>query len=81
MEHRLKCWPEYYEAIKRGLKNFEVRKNDRGFAVGDTLILEEWHPGVKEYTGSVLPAIKVIYLLKDIPGIEPGYCVMGLEEP
>ena len=35
MVHELKCWPEYFEAVISGAKTFEVRKNDRDFAVRD----------------------------------------------
>ena len=40
--HELKIWPQYFDAIASGIKTFEVRKDDRGFAVGDTLVLKEW---------------------------------------
>ncbi|GAB2021708.1 hypothetical protein RyT2_07820 [Pseudolactococcus yaeyamensis] len=40
--HRLKLHSDYFEAVKNGIKTFEIRKNDRGFKVGDTLILHLW---------------------------------------
>jgi hypothetical protein len=43
--HRLKTWPEPYAAILDGRKHFEVRNDDRGFAVGDVLVLTEFDPG------------------------------------
>lgn len=36
-EHELKTRAVYFDAVQRGEKNFEVRKNDREFAVGDVL--------------------------------------------
>jgi len=42
MIHELKTWPEYFEEILTGKKTFEVRKNDRDYKVGDTLILKEF---------------------------------------
>lgn len=44
MTHDLKCWPEYFEPLLDGRKTFEIRKNDRPFAVGDTLYLKECNP-------------------------------------
>ena len=40
--HKLKCWPEFYQDIVDGIQTFEVRINDRGFNVGDILILREF---------------------------------------
>jgi len=76
-EHELKCWPVYFMAILKGLKSFEVRENDRGFEVGDVLHLREWDPVTKEYTGAGM-GVSVKYILRDCPGLMPGYVVMGL---
>jgi len=46
-----KIWPEYFEAIEQGKKKFELRLGDFDIAEGDTLVLEEWNPETKEYTG------------------------------
>lgn len=27
MEHELKTWPEYFKAVKSGIKTFEVRRS------------------------------------------------------
>ena len=42
MRHDLKIWPQYYCHVKNGNKTFEVRKNDRGFQPGDTVVLREY---------------------------------------
>jgi len=46
-----KIWPEYFEAVTSGKKKFELRLNDFDVNEGDALILEEWNPKTKEYTG------------------------------
>ena len=38
MEHELKIWPEFFDAVERGDKTAEIRVNNRPFAVGDRLI-------------------------------------------
>ncbi|PIU03403.1 hypothetical protein COT44_03090 [Candidatus Shapirobacteria bacterium CG08_land_8_20_14_0_20_39_18] len=58
-----KAWPEYFELVKSGKKKFEVRVADFEIKEGDTLILEEWDPETKQYTGRTL-AKKVGYTLQ-----------------
>ncbi|EZP75026.1 ASCH protein [Parageobacillus genomosp. 1] len=61
MKHRLKIWPEYFEAVRSGKKTFEIRKNDRGFQVNDLLLLQEYNPKTQEYTGREL-LVEVTYI-------------------
>lgn len=42
MIHELKIDPQYYQRIANGSKTFEVRENDRGFQLGDTVVLKEF---------------------------------------
>ncbi len=58
-----KVWPEYFGAILAGKKNFELRLNDFEVGEGDALLLEEWDPHTKSYTGRTLEK-KVSYVLK-----------------
>lgn len=74
--HELKIKPVYFEAVKEGIKTFELRKDDRNFKVGDILLLREWE---HKYSGRKIKK-KVIYILKEIEGIEIGYCVLALGE-
>lgn len=48
---RKKVWPKYFEEVKSGKKTFELRLNDFEVAEGDILVLEEWDPETKQYTG------------------------------
>ena len=41
-KHELKLDTKYFEDIKSGKKNFEIRKNDRNFEVGDILELKRY---------------------------------------
>ena len=38
--HRLKVFVKYADAIMSGAKTFEIRKNDRGYEVGDSIVFE-----------------------------------------
>lgn len=78
MTHELKTWPEYFRAIVSGRKTFEVRKADRFFDVGDLLILKEFDPETKEYTGKLITK-EISYIFPGGQfGITLGYVVMGI---
>jgi len=55
--------PQYFKLVKTGQKKFELRLADFKIKKGDTLILQEWNPKLKKYTGRELRK-KVKYLLK-----------------
>lgn len=55
MTHILKTDPAVFEAVVAGAKTYEIRFNDRGFAVGDELVLRETtHTGAEIAAGAVL---------------------------
>ncbi len=58
-----KAWPEMFEAVLSGEKNFDLRLDDFECKPGDSLILEEWNPKNKEYTGRKIEK-KISYVLK-----------------
>lgn len=79
--HRLKTWPDYFRPVMRGEKTFEIRKNDRGFAVGDVLLLEEYEQfsdGRGQYTGQ-RAAVDVTYIVADSSWNLPGFVVMSIQ--
>ncbi len=75
--HHVKCWPDYFKSIVRGEKTFDLRKNDRGYEIGDDVVFEEYRPGVGEYTGATT-ARRIVYVLREFEGLQPGYCILGL---
>lgn len=76
-EHELKTWPEFFKDVISGKKKFEVREDDRGFEVGDTLWLQEWDPKSKAYTGHEI-RVKVTYILRRLPMLAEGYVIMSI---
>ncbi|MFH1592639.1 MAG: DUF3850 domain-containing protein [Candidatus Woesearchaeota archaeon] len=63
MEIKKKAWPELFQAVLEGKKKFDLRLADFECAPGDTLILEEWDPDTKSYTGRKIEK-KITYILK-----------------
>ena len=60
---RKKAWPKIFEDVLSGKKRFDLRLADFEIKEGDTLILEEWNPETKKYTGRKLEK-KAGYILK-----------------
>ena len=49
--HELKIKPEYFKKVAAMVKTAEIRLDDRDFMIGDQLVLKEWLPRKKEFTG------------------------------
>lgn len=81
MHHILKTDPLYWDAIAEGRKSFEVRFDDRGFDVGDTLELMRIDrlDISSSYDGLDRLYSKIIFILRGGQyGIADGYCVLQL---
>lgn len=85
MNHSIKCWPEYFAEVETGAKTFEIRKDDRGYKIGDIVDLCEYDPERKEATGKIIPVV-ITYVFNgedEFPGADgwhpilPGYCVFS----
>lgn len=63
MEIEKKTWPEFFQKIVEGKKTFEVRLADFSVNPRDVLVLKEWDPETKQYTGRTLKK-KVTYVSK-----------------
>ncbi|MFA6272136.1 MAG: DUF3850 domain-containing protein [Patescibacteria group bacterium] len=46
-----KIWPEYFQKIMDGDKKYELRLADFDCQPGDLLVLKEWDPQTKKYSG------------------------------
>ena len=76
--HELKTWPVAFQPLIDGKKNFEYRKNDRNFKVGDYLYLREFNPEKAQYTGRHCHA-EVEYILDgSVFPVKKGYVIMSI---
>ena len=80
MKHELKTLPKYYKAVVKGEKTFEVRKDDRDFQVGDTLLLQKYDNGqylVDEYES------EITYILGRLEDekmfVADGFVILGIK--
>lgn len=83
--HELKCWPEFFNCVADGTKTFELRRDDRGFRVGDILVLREYKPKssasqIAVYTGRILRK-RISYLMSGPAfGLAPDWVCMSLAD-
>jgi hypothetical protein len=54
MKIEKKVWPEYFQKIIDSVKTYELRLADFECKPGDVLVLKEWAPQTKEYTGRAI---------------------------
>ena len=77
--HELKCLAPFYDAMARGEKTFDVRKDDRAFQTGDTLNLRRVDANPGDYVHYPVLVCRIVYVLRGGQfGIEPGYVVLGI---
>jgi hypothetical protein len=85
--HVLKTWPEPFQAVLDGRKRYEIRKDDRGYAVGDVLRLREWDPTPQTFGYSQAGytqrehTVRVTYITPAGSwGLPASLCVMSIEK-
>lgn len=73
--HNIKILPQYFEAVVKGLKTFEVRYNDRNYKSGDRIILMEFDGNT--YTGREVTA-EITFMTNYEQ--KPGYVVFSFRK-
>ena len=76
--HELKIYPKYCFDIACGIKNFEIRKKDRNYKVGDILHLKEMNDRTSKYTGFEM-FVKVEYIHEGL-GMQEGFVCMAIKK-
>ena len=74
--HTIRIWPEYFEAVLNGTKTFELRKDDRDYSVGDSVVLMEFTDG--RFTGRSVKK-RITFKLSDFDGLQEGYCIFSIQ--
>lgn len=82
--HVLKTLPEHYWAVDAGDKRVELRRDDRGFQVGDYLALVEWKGReAHRIRGTVHAALvlvcRVRHIVRGGPWLAEGYAALSIE--
>lgn len=74
--HNLKCWGSQFDAVKDGAKLYEIRYNDRDYAVGDELQLWRWDPHLRAADGNRL-IVTITSITQARFGLPPALAVLG----
>lgn len=83
--HTLKVFIKYADAIMNGTKTFEIRKNDRGYKVGDKIVFNVVSEGGIS-TGAAAghplngKAYRIDYILDDFEGLAQKYVAMAISK-
>ena len=83
--HRVKSWPHLFHAVVEGVKLHELRRNDRGYQIGDILLLEEYVPETTQYTGRSFQ-VRITYVTSpSVPcavsseALHSDFCILSIE--
>jgi uncharacterized protein DUF3850 len=83
--HSVKSWPDFFVPVFYGDKTFELRRDDRCYAVGDVIRLHEYDDRAGKFTGRVCCRM-ITYILRGVGpgaitpllGLARGYAILGL---
>jgi hypothetical protein len=85
IEHKVRSWPQFFEAMLSGAKTHEVRRlTDRDYRVGDRLRLQEYDPVTETYSGREL-VVQITYMTSaEAPCalseecLHPDFCILSV---
>lgn len=83
--HRLKVFVKYADAIMNGTKTFEIRKNDRGYEVGDKIVFDVvTNEGYAAAAAARHPlngaTYRIDYILDDFEGLAQKYVALAISK-
>ena len=88
--HIKKFEKQYFDDLERGLKTFEIRKDDDDYEVGDLFQFNvHWGESKSDSKRIVEPTYiltdslyKITYILRDCPqyGLQEGYAIMSVKK-
>jgi hypothetical protein len=82
--HHVKSWSHFFDAINTGHKKHDLRKNDRDYRVGDTLLLRRYDNINGRFTGESIYRSVTYITSNEFPcayssAVLPNdYCILSL---
>jgi uncharacterized protein YqfB (UPF0267 family) len=83
--HNVKSWAHFYDAIVKGDKTHDLRKNDRNYKVGDCLNLQRYDNINGVYTGERCIVVITYITSTEIPCafssavLDKDYCILSIK--
>ena len=92
--HELKIKHSYLVDVARGIKTFELRKNDRDYQVGDLIrfidvqsfdsvmfVPSNYKVEMVDYYVNENTLFRIVYVLKNVEeyGLNKDYCILGIK--
>lgn len=83
--HRLKIFVKYADAIMSGAKTFEIRKNDRDYEVGDSIVFNVVAGDCHSFEEAVRHPLngatyRIDYILDDFEGLAQKYVALAISK-
>ena len=83
--HTLKICKKYADAVMSGAKTFEIRKNDRGYEVGDKIVFdvvtnEGYAVGEAARHPLNVATYRIDYILDDFEGLAQKYVALAISK-
>lgn len=77
--HKVKCFTKQFQPIVDGIKRSDIRFDDRGYQIGDTITYQEGQPEIDgfKYTGREV-SCRISYI--DDYGCQSGYLNLSLSQ-
>lgn len=77
--HKVKCFTKQFQPIVDGIKRSDIRFDDRGYQIGDTITYQEGQPEIDgfSYTGREV-SCRISYI--DDFGCQIGYLNLSLSQ-
>lgn len=83
--YRLKLYEQYADAVLNGTKTFEIRKNNRGYEVGDKIVFyvvtnEGYSIGEAARHPLNGATYRIDYILDDFEGLAQKYVALAISK-
>lgn len=82
--HTLKSWSKFFRPIYAGTRTHELRRNDRNFQVGDTIVLCEFDELSNSYSGAKCTVTVTSITSFEEPcavsgeALDPAFCILSI---